>query len=130
MPDRRHEDRPPRQPREAFDLRHMLVLETKRVQLEGRPAGAVMRLDHRSAAAGITTDRAYRDRVVGRNEPYLDERAQQADSASRVAAGIADLARYRDLPGLIGRHFRKAVRPFRIDPVRAARVEQFRRVVA
>src|SRR5437016_2971078 len=109
MPDRGHEDRPPFKASEELDLRHMLVLETECIELEGRPAGAIMRLDHRSAAAGIAADRSYRDRVIGRNEPRLDQRAQQPDSTRRVAAGIADLARHRDLPRLIRRHFRKAV---------------------
>src|SRR6202011_4137575 len=130
MPDRGHKDRPPRKPRKTLDLRHVLVLETERVKLEGGAAVAIMRLDHRSAAAGIAADRAYRDRVVRRDEPRLDERAQQADSAGRVTAGIGDFARRRDLSGLIGRHFRKAVGPFGIDPVRGAGVEQFRRAGA
>src|SRR5271169_2295142 len=103
MPDRGHEDRPTRQPREALDLRHMLVFETERVKLEGWAAFTIMGLDHRSAAAGITADRAYRDRVVGRNEPRLDERPQQADGAGRVATGIGDFARQRDPARLIGR---------------------------
>jgi len=54
----------------------MLVFETERVKLEGRPAGAVVRFNHRSAAAGIAADRAYHDRVIGWDEPRLDERAQ------------------------------------------------------
>ena len=76
MPDRGHEDRPPRQAAEELDFRHMLVLETERVKLEGWAACAIMRLDHGSAAAGIAANRAYRDRVIGRNDPRLDERAQ------------------------------------------------------
>src|SRR5262249_10421551 len=75
MPDRGQENRPPRQACEELYFRHVLVLETKPVKLECRPPGAVVRLDHRSAAAGIAADRAYRDRVVGRDEPGLDERA-------------------------------------------------------
>ena len=37
---------------------------------------AVVRFNHRSAAAGIAADRAYHDRVIGWDEPRLDERAQ------------------------------------------------------
>src|SRR5215472_10134412 len=108
----------------------MLVFETECVKLEGWTAVPVMRLDQRSAAAGIAADRADRDRVIGRDEPGLDERPQQTDGAGRVTAGIGDFARPRDLSGLIGRHFRKAIGPFRMDPVSGAGVEQFRRAAA
>src|SRR5205085_201870 len=60
----------------ALDLRHVLVLEAERVQLEGRPAGAIMRRDQGSSTARIAADRAYRDRVVGWDDPRLDQRAQ------------------------------------------------------
>ena len=108
----------------------MLVFETECVKLEGWAAVPVMRLDQRSAAAGIAADRADRDRVIGRDEPGLDERPQQTDGAGRVTAGIGDFARPRDLSGLIGRHFRKAIGPFRMDPVSGAGVEQLRCVGA
>src|SRR5205823_9858295 len=124
MPDRGQEDRPPRQAGVALDLRHVLVLEAERVQLEGRPAGAIMRLDHGPSTARIAADRAYRDRVVRWDDPRLDQRAQQTDGAGRIAAGIADFARYRDLLGLVGRHLRKAIGPFWVDPVRGAGIEQ------
>src|SRR5690348_159216 len=97
MPDRGQEDRPPRQPREGLNFRHMLVLETECVKFEGRSAGAIMRLDQGSSTARIAADRAHRDRVVGWDDPRLDQRAQQTDGAGRIAAGIADFARYRDL---------------------------------
>ena len=129
MPDRGYEDRPPRQPREALDLRHVLVFETECVKLEGWAGFPIMRLDHRFATAGITADRAYRDRVVGRDDPRLDERAQQTDGAGRVTTGIGDFARQRIRPGRSG-HFGKAVGPLGIHPVRGAGVEQFRRVGA
>src|SRR5260370_33577233 len=109
MPDRGHEDRPPRKPRKTLDLRHVLVLEIESVKLEGRPAFAIMRLDHRSAAAGIAADGTYRDRVVGWDEPGLDERAHQTDNTGQITAGIGDFARDRDLARLIRRHFGKTI---------------------
>src|SRR6266851_2784912 len=120
MPDRGYEDRSPRKPRETLNLGHVLVLETECVKLEGWAAIAIVSLDHRSSAAGIAADRAYHDRVVGRDEFRLDERAQQANSAGRVTAGIGDFARYRDLPGLVRRHLWNAVGPFGIEPVGGA----------
>src|SRR6516165_9469917 len=98
MPDRGHEDGPPRQPREELDLWHMLMLETKRVQLEGRPACAIMRFDHGSAAA-----RVYRDRIGGRDARRLDERARSTDRACRVATGVGGSARRLDFSRLIRR---------------------------
>src|SRR5215472_16817220 len=97
MPDRRRKDRPPRQPGKALDFRHVLVLETECVKLEGRATLVVMRLDHRSAAARIAAYRADRDRVIARDESRFDQRAQQRDGARRIATGIADLAGHRNL---------------------------------
>jgi hypothetical protein len=76
MPDRGHEDRPPRKARETLYLWHVLVFETESVKLEGRTAVAIMRLDHRSAAAGIAADCAYRDPGSRAGRARLDERAQ------------------------------------------------------
>ena len=95
MPDRRHEDRPARQPAIKLRLRQVLVLELQRIEFEGRAAVVLVRLDHRPAAAGVAADRVDGDRVVGRDDAGIDQRTDQADRAGGIAAGIGHLARAR-----------------------------------
>ena len=68
--------------------------------------------DHLLAAAGIARDGIDGDRVVGRAgcRPATSGR-MSADRAGRIAAGIGDEARRRDLLGLAARPSRRSRRP-------------------
>ena len=124
MPDRRHEDRTARQPGVKLGLRHVLVLEPEAVELEGRAAVPVMRLDQPPAASGIAADRVDRDRIIARDEAGFDQRAQEPDRAGGIAPGVADLGGSGDAFGLARHHLGKSVGPLRVYPMRGAGVEQ------
>ena len=113
--DGRHEDRPPLQPRIDLQLRQVLVLEAEPVKLEGRRGAGLIGLDHALAAAGIARDGVDGDRMVRRDQPGIDERAQQRDAAGRVAARIRDAVGIGDLLGMAGLEFGEAIDPARRD---------------
>ena len=124
MADRGHEDRPAREAPVFLRLRHVLVFEAQRVKLEGRAVIVVMRRDHRLAAARIAAHRVDGDRVIGGDQPGVDQRPDEADRPGRIAAGVGDPAGVGDALALAGRHLGKAVFPVRVDPVRGAGVEE------
>ena len=130
MADRRHENRPQRQPAVKLDFGDVLVLQRQAVKLEGGAAGVFMIADHRLAAAGITGHGVDGDRVIEGQNPRIDQRAQQPDAAGRVTTGIGDVLRPRDAIGLPRQHFREPIDPVGIDAVRGAGVQHFRRGVA
>ena len=130
MADRRHENRPPRQPAVKLCFGDVLVLQRQAVKLKRWSAGVFVVGDHRLAAAGIAGHGVDRDRIIGRKKAGIDQRAQQPDAAGRVTTGIGDVLRPRDAIGLPRQHFRESVDPVGIDAVRGAGVQHFRRGVA
>ena len=75
------------------------------------PPSLLVDFDHRSAAAGIAADRVDRDRIVGRNDAGIHQRANQANRTGRIAAGIGDLPGIGDSLGLALLHFRESHTP-------------------
>ena len=108
----------------------MLVFQAKAIQLKRWAVCGLVRLDHRLAAARVARDGVDGDRVIGWDQPRIDQRADQADPARGVAARIGDVLCLGDLVRLVGRHLGEAIDPIRIDPVRGAGIQHFRCGVA
>jgi hypothetical protein len=130
MPDRRGEDRPPRQSRVELRFRQMLVFELQRIEFECRTAMLLVILDHRSAATGIAADCIDRDRIVGRDYPRIYQRPDQSNRAGRIASRIGDPSRGCDPLRVAFLHLGEAIRPVRMHTMRRARIQYLRRRVA
>ena len=128
--DRRHEDRPPREPGVELRLRQVLVLEAEPIELEGRRSAAFEVGDHRLAAAGIAAHRVDGHRIVIRHQAGVDQRPQQRDRAGRVAAGVRYLPRRPDPLRLLRLELGEAVGPAGRDAMRGRSVQHLRRRIA
>ena len=111
-------------------LRQMLVLQLQAIELKRRATAPLMILDHRAAATGIAADCVDGDRVVGRNDPGIHQRADQANGTGGIATGIGDLARRSNAIGLARQHLGEAIGPVGVDAMGGARVQEFRCRVA
>ncbi|MCY1196742.1 hypothetical protein D9M72_80920 [compost metagenome] len=121
-----HEDRPLRQARVLFDFRRVLVRQAQPIELERRPLRPVrpfVGVHAGAAAARVAGHGVHRHRVIGRHQACLDQRPQEGDGASGVAARVAHAPGLRDQPALLRVHFGKAVDPARIRAMRRTGVD-------
>ena len=100
----------------------MLVRQAQRVGLVGRRLARFVGLDHGAATARVTTYRGQRHGVIGRNQPGIDQRAQQRNGTRGVAAGVGDAAGGAHGLQLARAQLRKAIHPARRRAVRGAGV--------
>ena len=134
-PNRRREDRVPRQPAIGPHFGQVLVLQVQPVQEMRRGDGVLARWvfhlgDHLLAAARVAGHRIDRNGIVGRQKAGVPQRTQQRDRPCRVAARVGDEAGFPDAPGLFRLKFRKAVDPPFGGAKRGAGIDQPRRSVA
>ena len=90
------EHRAARQARVFHDFWNVFVLQTQPIQLECGRFAFFVGLNHAASAPRIAADRRQAQRKILRNQSGLNERANQRDGTSGVAARVGDPACLRD----------------------------------
>src|SRR5216683_7886185 len=109
-------------------LRLMLVRELQRIGAVGTGEAMVAappfhHVDELPPAAAVALHPLNRYRVICRQQPGIDQWADQPDSRRGVAPRYGNEARVADRRRLRRRQFRKAVDPASADAMRRAAVE-------